>query len=147
MLTMALCGLWHGAGWNFILWGTMHGAAIVFALGWRRRFPTPPKVVGWAATIGFFLLSGVVFRTPNLGSAWNVYAGLATFPDAHMLGKAWILGLGMLLAVVLPATQDISNRINSRPLAWVPAALGLVGLGILVQLGGNQSYDFIYFRF
>ena len=147
MLTMALCGLWHGAGWNFILWGTMHGAAIVFALGWRRRFPTPPKVVGWAATIGFFLLSGVVFRTPNLGSAWNIYAGLATLPDAHMLGKAWILGLGMLLAVVLPATQDISNRLNSRPLAWVPAALGLVGLGILVQLGGNQSYDFIYFRF
>jgi hypothetical protein len=103
--------------------------------------------VGWAATIGFFLLSGVVFRTSNLDSAWNVYAGLATFPDAHMLGKAWILGLGMLLTVVLPATQDISNRINSRPLAWVPAALGLVGLGILVQLGGNQSYDFIYFRF
>ena len=89
----------------------------------------------------------MVFRTPNLNSAWNIYAGLATLPDARMLGKAWILGLGMLLAVVLPATQDISNRINSRPLAWVPAALGLVGLGILVQLGGNQSYDFIYFRF
>ena len=64
-----------------------------------------------------------------------------------MLGKAWIIGLGMLLAVVLPPTQDISNRINARPLVWVPAAFGLIGLAILVQLGGNQSYDFIYFRF
>ena len=41
MLTMALCGLWHGAGWNFVLWGTMHGVAIVFALGWRRVLPSP----------------------------------------------------------------------------------------------------------
>ncbi len=147
LLTMALCGLWHGAGWNFVLWGTLHGVAIVFALGWRRILPSPPKPVGWAATIGFFLSSGVIFRTPNLGAAWNIYAGLATLPAVHMLSKAWILWLGMLLAFVLPSTQDICNRINARPPAWVPAAFGLIGLGILVQLGGNQSYDFIYFRF
>lgn len=147
LLTMALCGLWHGAGWNFVLWGTMHGVAIVFALGWRRLFPPPHKVVGWAATIGFFLLSGVVFRTPNLSSAWNIYSGLASAPSVHLLSKAWILGLGMLLTIILPSTQEIGSRINARPLAWVPAAFGLVGLGILVQLGGNQSYDFIYFRF
>src|SRR6516225_2765358 len=71
ILTMALCGLWHGAGWNFVLWGTMHGVAIVVALGSRRVFPSPPTAVGWAATIGFFLLSGVVFRTANLESAWH----------------------------------------------------------------------------
>jgi alginate O-acetyltransferase complex protein AlgI len=147
MVTMALCGLWHGAGWHFVLWGSMHGVAIVFALGWRRVRPSPPRFVGWAATIGFFLLSGVIFRAANLGSAWNIYAGLTTLPDARLLGKAWILGLGMLLAVGLPSTQEICQRITARPLAWVPAALGLVGLGILVQLGGNQSYDFIYFRF
>ena len=98
-------------------------------------------------TIGFFLFSGVTFRTANLGSAWNIYAGLTTLPDAKLLGKAWILGLGMLLAVALPSTQELCKRINTRPLAWVPAAFGLLGLAILVQLGGNQSYDFIYFRF
>jgi hypothetical protein len=147
LLTMALCGLWHGAGWNFVLWGTMHGVAIVFALGWRRIMPSPPQLAGWAATIGFFLLSGVLFRTSNLGSAWNVYAGLATFPNAKLLSKAWILGLGMLLAVILPSTQALCERINARPLAWVPTAFGLIGVAILVQLGGDESYDFIYFRF
>ena len=147
LLTMALCGLWHGAGWNFVLWGTMHGVAIVFVLGWRRVLPSPPPFVGWAATIGFFLLSGVVFRTASLDAAWNIYSGLATFPDARALSKAWIVGLGVLLAIALPATQELSGRINSRPLAWVPAFLGLVGVGLLVQLGGNQSYEFIYFRF
>jgi D-alanyl-lipoteichoic acid acyltransferase DltB (MBOAT superfamily) len=147
LLTMALCGLWHGAGWNFVLWGSMHGLAIVFALGWRRLFPSPPAAAGWAATIGFFLLSGVVFRTPDLHSAWNIYAGLTALPSTRMLSKAWILGLGMLLTFVLPSTQEMSRRITARPLAWVPAAFGLIGLAILVQLGGDQSYDFIYFRF
>jgi alginate O-acetyltransferase complex protein AlgI len=147
LLTMALCGLWHGAGWNFVLWGTMQGVAIVFALGWRRALPSPPAVVGWAATIGFFLVSGVVFRTTNLTAAWHIYAGLSTPPGVRLLSKAWILGLAMLLAFALPSTQEIAARINARPLAWVPATLGLVGLAILVQLGGNQSYDFIYFHF
>ena len=44
-------------------------------------------------------------------------------------------------------SMELSGWINSRPLAWVPAVLGLVGVGLLVQLGGNQSYEFIYFRF
>jgi alginate O-acetyltransferase complex protein AlgI len=147
LLTMALCGLWHGAGWNFVLWGTMHGVAIVAALAWRRIAVPPPNIVGWALTIGFFLVSGVVFRTASLGAAWNIYAGLTTLPTTHMLSKAWVLGFGILLTIALPSTQEISRRINARPMAWVPATLALVGLGILVQLGGNQSYDFIYFRF
>lgn len=147
LLTMALCGLWHGAGWNFVLWGTMHGVAIVFALGWRRILPSPPQIIGWAATIGFFLLSGVVFRTASLESAWHIYSGLVTLPGTKMLGKAWILGVGVLAAFCLPATQDLCKRITVRPMAWVPAALGLIGVAILVQLGGDETYDFIYFRF
>ncbi len=147
LITMSLCGLWHGAGWNFVLWGTMHGIAIVFALGWRRILPSPPRIIGWAATIGFFLLSGIVFRTTSLEAAWNVYSGLATLPDGKMLSKAWILGAAILAALLLPATQDQSKRIALRPLAWVPAVLGVVGIGILVQLGGNESYEFIYFKF
>jgi hypothetical protein len=37
--------------------------------------------------------------------------------------------------------------LNSRPLALVPAVLGVIGVGILVQLGGNESHEFIYFKF
>src|SRR5205807_7183081 len=39
VVTMALCGLWHGAGWNFVVWGTMQGVAIVFAMLWARYLP------------------------------------------------------------------------------------------------------------
>jgi hypothetical protein len=34
-----------------------------------------------------------------------------------------------------------------RPVAWVPAVLGLIGVALLIQIGGNESYEFIYFRF
>jgi len=147
LLTMALCGLWHGAGWNFVLWGTLQGAGIVFALGWRRILPMPPKVVGWAATVAFFLLSCVVFRTATPGASWNIYSGLGHLPDARMLSQAWIVGVGMLLAVGLPATQDLCNRIALRPVAWVPAALGAIGIALLIQIASTESYEFIYFRF
>ncbi|HET7880685.1 MAG TPA: MBOAT family O-acyltransferase [Acetobacteraceae bacterium] len=147
MLTMALCGLWHGAGWNFVLWGTLQGAGIVFALGWRRMMPAPPKVLSWAATVVFFLLSCVVFRTATLGASWNIYSGLASLPDAKILSQAWIVGVGLVLAVALPATQDLCNRIALRPVAWVPAALGAIGIALLIQIGSTESYEFIYFRF
>jgi len=147
MATMALCGLWHGAGWNFVLWGTLQGAGIVFALGWRRMLPTPQKTIGWAATVAFFLLSCVIFRTATLGASWNVYSGLGQLPDGHMVGQSWIIGVALLLAVALPATQDLCNRIALRPVAWVPAALGAIGIALLVQIGSSESYEFIYFRF
>ena len=39
LLTMALCGLWHGPSWTFVLWGTLHGCALVVVSLWRRHGP------------------------------------------------------------------------------------------------------------
>ncbi|HEX3346636.1 MAG TPA: MBOAT family O-acyltransferase [Acetobacteraceae bacterium] len=147
ILTMALCGLWHGAGWNFVLWGTMQGVAMVFALGWRRFIGAPPRLVGWAATIAFFVLTVVIFRTGSLQAAWHVYAGLATAPDLKLLMRSWTLIAAALLAVALPPSQVVCRWIADAPLPLVPAALGVIGVVILIQLGANESYDFIYFQF
>ena len=119
MLTMALCGLWHGAGWNFVLWGTLHGAAIVFALGWRRASAHRcRRLIGWAATIAFFLLSCVIFRTATLEAAWNVYSGLVTLPDGRMLSKAWIVARD---AAVGRAAGDAGSM---RPHDIAPGGMG-----------------------
>jgi hypothetical protein len=63
------------------------------------------------------------------------------------VGQSWIIGVALLLAVALPATQDLCNRIALRPVAWVPAGLGAIGIALLVQIGSSESYEFIYFRF
>lgn len=147
LATMALCGLWHGAGWNFVLWGLLHGVAIVVALGWRRTGVRLPRFLGWALTVSFFLLSGILFRTTSLDHAWNLLVGLAVPPDPKLLGKAWIIGVGAACACLLPASRIICEKLTERPLAIVPVLCGIIGVAIMVQLGGDQSYEFIYFRF
>src|SRR5215467_13104247 len=79
VLTMALCGLWHGAGWNFVVWGALQGIGIVFAALWSRYLPSPPPPVGWAATITFFVVTLVFFRSPNLGYAFDYLDTMLSF--------------------------------------------------------------------
>jgi alginate O-acetyltransferase complex protein AlgI len=147
LATMALCGLWHGAGWNFVLWGVSHGVAIIVALGWRRYAIRPPRVIGWFLTILFFLLSGIVFRAGTLDAAWNLYAGLAVPPEPKLLGGSWVLGLAIACATLLPTSRELCTRINNRPQMIVPVSFGLVSIAMMVLLGGDESYDFIYFKF
>jgi hypothetical protein len=147
LATMALCGLWHGAGWNFVLWGVIHGVAIIVALGWRRYAIRPPRVIGWFLTIMVFLLSGIVFRASTLDAAWNLYSGLAAPPSPGLLGKSWIVGLGIACATLLPTSRELCTRVNDRPKMIVPVVLGLASIAMMVLLGGDESYDFVYFKF
>jgi hypothetical protein len=65
---MLLGGLWHGASWTFVLWGAMHGAALIANHLWRERAPAPAqRVLGWgplAWLLTFLLvcLAWVLFR-------------------------------------------------------------------------------------
>jgi alginate O-acetyltransferase complex protein AlgI len=72
VVTMMLCGLWHGAGWNFVLWGTLHGLALALATAWPRFAPSPPAVVSRVATVAFVLVTAVVFGAETLQQAGNV---------------------------------------------------------------------------
>jgi alginate O-acetyltransferase complex protein AlgI len=147
VLTMSLCGLWHGAGWHYVLWGTLQGVAMVVALGWRRFAGSPPRLAGWAMTVVFFLLTAVIFRAGSLDAAWHIYAGFGVPPTVKLLMKYWLVGAAAALAVLLPASQDLVARLTARPIPLVPIVLGVIGFVLLVQLGNNDSYDFIYFQF
>jgi len=85
LLTMALCGLWHGASWSFVLWGTLHGCALVICALWRRYGPRMPSFLGWALTVAFVLLTGVIFRAGTLEAAWRIFQGLAIPATARLV--------------------------------------------------------------
>jgi alginate O-acetyltransferase complex protein AlgI len=146
LLTMALCGLWHGAGWTFVLWGTLQGVAIVAAMVWARYLPTPPPIVGWAATVSFFVFSAVFFRAGSLQAAWNVFEGLAILPPDRLEGRNALIA-AMLCAFLLPSTQDICVRLLTTTRLIVPIGLGAATVFVLVVLGEHQNYQFIYFQF
>lgn len=147
ILTMSLCGLWHGAGWHFILWGTLQGVALVVAGTWRRYLPSPPALIGWALTFSFFVATAPCFRATSLDAAWHLYQGLATFPtDFRPQGRNTLL-LAAFCAVAFPASHEIVRGLTERPRLLVAAVMAAAVCVILVLLGDRENYQFVYFQF
>ncbi|MFQ5489804.1 MAG: MBOAT family O-acyltransferase [Phycisphaerae bacterium] len=77
-MVMFLGGLWHGAAWNFVAWGLLHGLLLIVYATWKRVGPvTLPRPVGVAVTFFCVMIGWAVFRADSLGGALEVLAGLA----------------------------------------------------------------------
>src|SRR6266851_10035420 len=157
ILTMALCGLWHGAGWNFIVWGTLHGLAIVFATVWARYLGSPAAAVGWAATFGFFVITLVFFRSPNLPFAFDYLGTMLSFrgglpPTVDDVAPPWQAAVGIVALFALHWAEfyvqrtDVLYALRRRD---GPLLRGLLaGLALLLVLLPTYNINpFIYFRF
>lgn len=101
LLTMFIGGLWHGAGWTFVLWGLIHGVYLIINTAWR-------KLVGFSESSGFFirLFSGcltffavmvawVPFRAKDFDSTMIIWKGMAGL-SGFTLQKGWDSKLGSL---------------------------------------------------
>jgi D-alanyl-lipoteichoic acid acyltransferase DltB (MBOAT superfamily) len=146
LLTMALCGLWHGASWTLVLWGVLHGCALVICALWRRYGPSMPSPLGWALTVMFVLLTGVIFRAGTLQAAWHIFQGLAVPPN---FGSKFFTAIYIspLVAFLLPASQDIIELLTRRPRPWLAALVGVGLLALLIELGERNPNGFAYFYF
>jgi alginate O-acetyltransferase complex protein AlgI len=160
MITMLLGGLWHGAAWNFVLWGFYHGVLLIvhrLARGWLNlageMFSGVPAV--WLAVriVATFVLTcygWLLFRSSSLGqivgmtrSLGHPWLGL----DPIDLGKIAVLVLPLLLAQWL---QWRSGELNAHRLVWLPDSLKVVGYSLMIYcivfLGGTPQ-SFVYFQF
>src|ERR1700730_2108836 len=81
MVTMLLGGLWHGAAWNFVIWGGIHGLGLVVNHGWRKvavaRRLAIPSPLAWAITFIFVILAWVPFRAANFQSTLTIWKSVA----------------------------------------------------------------------
>ncbi len=76
ILTFILGGLWHGASWLFIIWGALHGGAIVVHRIWRQAGFSLPKWAAWLSTFLFVNTTWVFFRAHTLEDAVGILAGM-----------------------------------------------------------------------
>ena len=77
MLTMLLGGLWHGASWNFVIWGGLHGLGLVGHKLWIRHSSVRlPVVLAWALTLLFVMVCWVPFRCQSFASTWSVWKAM-----------------------------------------------------------------------
>ena len=77
MATMLLGGLWHGAAWNFVLWGGLHGLFLIIHTGFRRTRLPVPAIVGQMLTLLAVIVAWVPFRASGLDATLAMLRGMA----------------------------------------------------------------------
>lgn len=142
ILVMLLGGLWHGAGWTFVIWGGLHGIALILHRVWRLcatqlQLPTG-TLLGWIVAFGatyiFITLAWVFFRADNVDAAMSVFRGLfglngVVVPQYLQVipGSEFVLKIGGKFGNV----ENFSLR---------GAALCLSGMLIVFTLPNSQSF-------
>lgn len=156
-----LTGLWHGASWNFVLWG---GWFLVLLLGekylWGGGLSQAPAPVGWLYAMLAAVLGWVLFRSPSLSYALS-FLGAMAGQGGPADGQAvyyvleywpeWIAALIAMLPVKVWLQSWLerrTDRLSGLVLDWCPKfiALGLLGLSYLKLVTGSFN-PFIYFQF
>lgn len=118
LATMVIGGFWHGANWTFLLWGFWHGGLLACHRAWRAAGHGPMRhSAGLALTMLAVVIGWVVFRAPDLATAFRMYAGML---GLHGLGLS-----DMLAWQVMPDqwwTGAIGLAVCALPLAarWLP---------------------------
>jgi alginate O-acetyltransferase complex protein AlgI len=145
LVTMGLGGLWHGAGWGFVVWGLLHGVGLGVGVLWRRYLRPVPAALGWLCLMAFLLVTWVLFRSPSLAAAGHIFGAMASGVGLARPDALRTILLAALFALIGPTSQDIAGRL--RPAAWLVPAAALATVLLLFKLGDGPAYEFIYFRF
>ncbi len=156
-LTMLIGGLWHGASWSFVLWGGLHGGALIVNRLWSRQIPREkrlPPLLAWAITFLFVMLAWVPFRAPHWDTAMIYFRGLAGLGSgtAHW---PYVPGL-IVIAVVVgwhlayyfgPRWRKGLAGFRHPERFWQMGAVlaGLLAIILFTPLSGTSP--FIYFQF
>jgi alginate O-acetyltransferase complex protein AlgI len=155
MATMVLGGLWHGAAWSFVVWGFLHGVALIIHKEWVRRLPDShglrrvSSVLGLPLTFWWACLAWVFFRATSLSDAWVAAVAWVTWqgPGEASIGLIWVP-----VMVGLVGLHVCSQRVN-WPRFWraLPTPIYAFGWGAIfaILLGGMPAdfQPFIYFQF
>ena len=152
--TMLLGGLWHGAAWNFILWGAWQGAGLAvhraFARSSRERATAVRTVAGWLMTMLFVFFGWLLFRAQSFEQIVNMTRALAEWSS-----PVWVASYLTNLAVfIIPLIIIEAWQFRSRNLlialslsAWAKALLQAVLLLAIILYWERTHLRFIYFQF
>lgn len=173
MTTMLLGGLWHGAGWTFVIWGGLHGLFLVVNHLWRGWvtkgwLPWPTgwagRLMGGAITFLVVVTAWVFFRAESVEQAWVLVRAMygfearATTFDAVIHGQfielvsmssrdlARLLALGLLWVWLLPNSGRVAFAPKGALVTWGLAVAVLGMFGVVVDRFGAYS-PFLYFQF
>lgn len=161
MITMVLGGLWHGAGWQFLLWGGLHGLMLVCNHFWRHWSSWRlPRALALPLTLLVVMLAWIPFRADSLSTSMYMFKSFTHWQwnwsfDPNVLlhevsamhihkSLPWVCAALLLVAVIMPSSRRLCLK------------LGAIGRGVLVSgglfmvlkaLAGAPDRAFLYFNF
>lgn len=176
-ITMLLGGLWHGAGWTFVVWGGLHGVFLSINHGWRKLGISLPKLLAWIVTFLAVVASWVVFRSHSLHEAMEILQTMGGTKGIVLPGepqgklsvlnhlgvqlKSWSEFLylpelngskSLSLVVMLGLTLGVVWLPNTQQIVqkFKPNWYWAIGMGVVASfclLSLNRVSEFLYFQF
>lgn len=151
-----LTGIWHGAAWQFVVWGLIHGAfMLIERAGFRTVLEKIPGILRWLYTMLVVIIGWVFFRADSLASAMVYVQNMFSFcfdrvTDVGILSRFtnmfWIVGVLALLA-----STPVFKRLGQSKLGkcvWLNHAAYLLLFALtIIYLSGLTYNPFIYFKF
>lgn len=161
MLTMILGGLWHGASWNFVTWGTLNGIGLVVYKNWKKVSPWADKkkwynrAIGLLLTLSFITFTRAWFRAPTWDGAIELLTkitndfGMDTV--AGVISGNWKFFTVMLLGYIIhwiPSRYktQMQDKVAHAPV-WILYVLVMVSTLVIYQILSAEVQPFIYFAF
>jgi alginate O-acetyltransferase complex protein AlgI len=154
-LTMLLGGLWHGAGWTFVIWGALHGLYLVINHTWRNAGRQLPGPVAWVLTFLSVIVAWVFFRAHSVHDAlailramFGMGSGSGQSPEViRVMANTTMIGIELVLLTLwvlfLPNTMEVIRRFKPN---WRWALfIGVVAFYSLLQM--KRVSEFLYFQF
>ncbi len=155
-----LTGFWHGAAWNFIVWGLFFAILLMFEKIYFLKVIDKRKVLGHTYVLLAVLISFVIFNATNLGEAWEYIVGMFGFAGVPFISGETIYYLRnfavVLIVSLVGATPVVKKLVQTAMQKKVvsnlmvvlePLALLLLMLIITAYLVDGSFNPFLYFRF
>lgn len=160
LVVWMLTGFWHGAAWNFILWGLIFALLLTMEKLWLLKRLEKSRILSRIYTLFFVMVSFVIFNGESLGQAFRDLAGLVgaggiPLVSAEALYCLRSFGVVLLTGVIAatPAVRILAEKIAERPAGGKllnllePAALAGLLLVMTAYLVDGSFNPFLYFRF
>lgn len=163
LIVWTLTGIWHGAGWNFLLWGLWFALFLILEKLFRGKFPeNEPKVFGRIYTLAVVLISWVFFALEKPGEILAYLQAMFGLngvglmnTQAMFFGNEYLVLLVIALVACLPIGSLLVHRLKSSKTGpamalyrvgekVIPAALLILSVAYIVDASYNP---FLYFRF
>lgn len=163
LATFLIGGLWHGAAWTFVLWGAMHGLALVAHRAWNTLdILRLPKRLSWFLTFLFVNIAWIIFRASNTKQAFSYLQSLFAFESFSItknfsesikremfIGSSMQLCFFLMLAFVLACFAK--NSLQLEKYKTTPAVTVLIPAILVYSLAilsmSDIATEFLYFQF